>query len=142
MSYAAAREATTAVLGGQVQMTFVNITGLPPLIADGKLRALAVTGRERRRRCRTCRPWSSGYPATWSAPSSASSRLRARRRPIVNRLNAAMNEGMSTPEMRATIARMGAVSPLGSPEDFAASSRHRTGKWQAVAKAAGNIRVD
>ena len=34
--YNSGAEATTAVLGGQVQMTFVNITGLPPLIADGQ----------------------------------------------------------------------------------------------------------
>ena len=45
--YNSGAEATTAVLGGQVQMTFVNITGLPPLIADGKLRALAVTSPKR-----------------------------------------------------------------------------------------------
>ena len=45
--YNSGAEATTAVLGGQVQMTFVNVTGLPPLIADGKLRALAVTSPKR-----------------------------------------------------------------------------------------------
>ena len=38
---------------------------------------------------------------------------------IVNMLNAAMNEGLGTPDMRETIAKLGAVSPLGSPEDFA-----------------------
>ncbi|MPZ41200.1 MAG: tripartite tricarboxylate transporter substrate binding protein, partial [Rhizobiales bacterium] len=45
--YNSGAEATTAVLGGQVQMTFVNIARLPPLIADGKLRALAVTSPKR-----------------------------------------------------------------------------------------------
>ncbi len=56
-------------------------------------------------------------------------------------LNAAMNEGLNTPEMKATIARLGAVSPLGSPADFAKFIAAQHNKWKDVAKSA-NIKVE
>jgi tripartite-type tricarboxylate transporter receptor subunit TctC len=45
--YKSGGESVTAVLGGQVQMTFESITILLPLIREGRLRALAVTSRVR-----------------------------------------------------------------------------------------------
>ena len=56
-------------------------------------------------------------------------------------LNAAMNEGLSTPDIMTTIARLGAVSPLGSPAEFADFIAAQNAKWQAVAKAA-NIQIN
>ena len=52
-----------------------------------------------------------------------------------------MNEGLNTPEMKATIARLGAVSPLGSPADFAAFIAAQHNKWKDVARSA-NIKVE
>jgi tripartite-type tricarboxylate transporter receptor subunit TctC len=47
VSYKSGGESVAAVLGHQVDMTFESITILLPLIRDGKLRALAITSRER-----------------------------------------------------------------------------------------------
>ena len=45
--YKGAAEAATAVIGGQVQMFFGDIGGLLPLIREGRLRALALSGETR-----------------------------------------------------------------------------------------------
>ncbi len=52
-----------------------------------------------------------------------------------------MNEGLRTPEMQATIARLGAVSTLGSVAEFTAFIAAQNQKWQTVAKTA-NIKLD
>jgi tripartite-type tricarboxylate transporter receptor subunit TctC len=59
----------------------------------------------------------------------------------VKKLNAAMNEGLATAEMKAVIAKLGAVSPLGPPEQFAQFIATQITKWRGVAKAS-NIKVD
>jgi tripartite-type tricarboxylate transporter receptor subunit TctC len=60
---------------------------------------------------------------------------------IVNLLNATINEGLKSKENQETIARIGAVSNLGSPEEFAAfiAAQHR--KWLDVAKTA-HVKID
>src|SRR5262249_23099059 len=99
--YNSGAEATTAVLGGQVQMTFVNVTGLPPLIADGKLRALAVTSPQRLALLPDVPTMvESGYPdfvvrAFFGMVAPAGTPT-----PIVDKLNATINAGMTSKEMQ------------------------------------------
>jgi tripartite-type tricarboxylate transporter receptor subunit TctC len=140
--YNSGAEATTAVLGGQVQMTFVNITGLPPLIADGKLRALAVTGPKRLAQLPDVPTMvESGYPDFIvraffgiAAPAGVPA-------PIVDKLNATINAGMTSTEMQTTLDRLGAQAGSGTAADFATFIADERRRWSAVAKAA-NIKID
>jgi tripartite-type tricarboxylate transporter receptor subunit TctC len=140
--YNSGAEATTAVLGGQVQMTFVNITGLPPLIADGKLRALAVTSPRRLALLADVPTMiESGYPdfvvrAFFGIVAPAGTLA-----PIVNRLNATINAEMTSNEMQTTLRRLGAAGGSGTAADFAAFIADERRRWSAVATAA-NIRID
>ena len=135
-------EATTAVLNQTVHLTFECITILLPLIRDGKLRALAITSRERT-------PLASDLPTMVEAgvPDYEVTTFNGILAPagtsdaIVKRLNAAMNEGLATAEIKAVIAKLGAVSLLGSPEQFAQFIAAQITKWRGVAKAS-NIKVD
>jgi tripartite-type tricarboxylate transporter receptor subunit TctC len=140
--YNSGAEATTAVLSGQVQMTFVNITGLPPLIADGKLRALAVTSPRRLALLPDVPTMvESGYPdfvvraffglaAPYGTPA-----------PIVDKLNATINAEMTSNEMQTTLKRLGAEAGSGNAAEFAAFIAAERKRWSAVAKAA-NISID
>jgi tripartite-type tricarboxylate transporter receptor subunit TctC len=140
--YKGGGESVTAVLGGQVEMTFESITILLPLIREGRLRALAVTSRVRT-------PLASDIPTmieegvpdyevtTFNGVAAPAGTPEA----IVARLNAAINEGLRAPEMQATIAKLGAVVEPVSPADFAAFIAAQERKWRSVAKAA-NIRID
>jgi tripartite-type tricarboxylate transporter receptor subunit TctC len=140
--YNSGAEATRAVLGGQVQMTFVNITGLPPLIADGKLRALAVTGPKRMALLPDVPTMvESGFPDFvvraffgLAAPSGTPA-------PIVDKLNATINAEMSSNEVQTTLKRLGAEAGSGTAAEFAAFIAAERKRWSAVAKAA-NISID
>ena len=55
---------------------------------------------------------------------------------IIERLNAAINDGMRTPEARANLAKLGMTPKTGTPADFAGLIAEESRKWAAVAKAA------
>jgi tripartite-type tricarboxylate transporter receptor subunit TctC len=140
--YRSGGEAVTAVLSGAVHATFESITILLPLIREGKVRALAITSSQRT-------PLAPELPTMAEAgvPNYEVTTFNGIVAPagtpanIVAMLNAAMNEGLSTPEMKTTISRLGAVSPLGSPADFAGFIAVQHNKWKDVAKSA-NIKVE
>ena len=120
--YRSGGESVTAVLAKAVHTTLEGIAIMRNLVLEGKLRALAGQNRTRTpllaghadhgrgRRCRTARPTRS---TVWS-------RRPARPPGIVEKLNAAMNQGLATEEMQKTITGLGSESKPNSPEEFAA----------------------
>jgi len=56
---------------------------------------------------------------------------------IIKKLNAAINEGMATPEMQKTITSLGSESKPNTPAEFAAYIAAQHQKWMDVGKAAG-----
>jgi tripartite-type tricarboxylate transporter receptor subunit TctC len=135
-------ESVTATLNQAVDLTFESITILLPLIREGKLRALAITSTTRT-------PLAADLPTMLEAgvPDYEVTTFNGIVAPagtpdiIVEKLNAAINEGLQTEEMKTVIAGLGAVLPLGSPRDFAQFIATQSKKWQDVAKA-GNIKVE
>jgi tripartite-type tricarboxylate transporter receptor subunit TctC len=57
--------------------------------------------------------------------------------PIVERLNAAINEGLKSPEARATFTRIGFQTQPGSTQEFVARIAGDSDKWAAVIKLTG-----
>ena len=142
VAYKSGGEAVTGLLGQQIDATFESITILLPLIRDSKLRALGITS-ARRTNLAPDLPtmMEAGVPDYEVITFNGIVAPAATPAAIVSKLNSALNEGLSTPEMRETIAKLGAVSPLGTPEEFAAFIAAQNDKWRAVARAA-NIKVD
>jgi tripartite-type tricarboxylate transporter receptor subunit TctC len=140
--YKSGGEAVTAVLAGQVHMTFEAITILLPLIREGRLRALAVTSGART-------PLAPDLPTMIEAgvPDYEVTTFNGVVAPIgtpadiVNALNAAINDGLQTADMQAYLQKIGAVSKAGSPAAFRTFIATEHAKWSAVAKAAG-IKID
>jgi tripartite-type tricarboxylate transporter receptor subunit TctC len=136
--YKSGAEMVTAVLGEQVQMSFPDISILLPLIAEKKVKALAVTSAARHPQLpdvpTMVESGVADYVTTfWTGvivPAGTSS-------DIVNKLNAAINDGLNTPAMRDSLARVGAVPAPGSPADFAAFIASEQTKWSAIAQTAG-----
>jgi tripartite-type tricarboxylate transporter receptor subunit TctC len=56
-------------------------------------------------------------------------------------LNSVVNEGIKSPDMAATLDKLGVVPKPGSPEDFAAFILRENRLWASVAKRAG-IRIE
>jgi tripartite-type tricarboxylate transporter receptor subunit TctC len=142
VSYKSGGESVTAVLGHQVDMTFESITILLPLIRANKLRALAITSRTRT-------PLAPDLPTMIEAgvPDYEVTTFNGIVAPagtpaaVIRLLNETINNGLRSPENQDAIKRLGAISNLGSPDDFAAfiAAQHR--KWLQVAKSA-HISVD
>jgi tripartite-type tricarboxylate transporter receptor subunit TctC len=131
--YKSGGESVTAVLGGQVDMTLEGITILLPLIRDGKLRALAVTSRERT-------PLAPDLPTMIEAgvPDYEVTTFNGVVAPagtpaaIVAKLNAAITAGMQTPDMQNRLQKLGAISRPNTPASFAAFIAAEHAKWSAL----------
>jgi tripartite-type tricarboxylate transporter receptor subunit TctC len=140
--YRSGGEAVTAVLSEAVDLTFESITILLPLIRDGKVRALAITSAKRTPLAPDLPTMmEAGVPdyevTTFNGIAAPAGTSKA----IVDALNAAINEGMKTQEMQDTVKRLGAVSLLGTPAEFASFIATQNEKWRSVARTA-NIKVD
>jgi tripartite-type tricarboxylate transporter receptor subunit TctC len=136
--YKSGAEMVTAVLSEQVQMTFPDISILLGLIAEKKIKALAVTSAKR-------------HPQLPDVPTMAESGIAdyvttfwtgvivpaATPADIVGKLNAAINDGLKSPMVHDSLAKAGAQPASGSPQEFGAFIADETRKWAAIAQTAG-----
>jgi tripartite-type tricarboxylate transporter receptor subunit TctC len=130
------------LLAGQIDMTVNGKSVLLPHIQAGKLRALAVTG-----------------PARWpdlpdvptlveagylDAPYDALFGVVAPRgtpAAVIDKLNAVINEGLRSPDMRAGFAKLGIEPTITSPQEFADIIAQEVPKWADVVRTTG-VKVD
>jgi tripartite-type tricarboxylate transporter receptor subunit TctC len=131
-------QARTAVLGGQVQMMFDAITTMAAQVRAGKVKALGTTGRTRSSVMpevpTIAEAGVPGYEATiWlglMAPQGTP-------RPVLEKLNAAVNKIINSPEVKETWAKQGAL-PMGmSIDQFDKFLREDVVKWAKVVKLSG-----
>ena len=126
------------LIAGHVHLMFESLNSISPHARSGKVRALAVSGARR----------SPGFPdlptvaeagvpgyeaGTWSgviAPAGVP-------RPVVDKLNAAINRAIDSPTFRERFAIIGDEPAGGTPEDFAELIRKDSAKWAEVIKRSG-----
>ena len=138
VSYRSGGESNTAVLSQNVHATLENIAILRTLIGEGKLRGLAAQNKTRT-------PLLPSLPTMAEAgvPNAEANTFFGIAAPagtpdsIIKKLNAAINEGMATPEMQKTITSLGSESKPNTPAEFAAYIAAQHQKWVDVGKAAG-----
>ena len=132
-----AADATNAVVGGEIPLLFDAPTAIAPLVQAGRLRALAVTGRQREPLLPdTATARESGFDVLGEAWIGV---VAPRRTPgeIVQRLNRELATIMSSAEMGSVMAKLSFRPMSSSPEDFAALIRQEHTKWGAVIREAG-----
>jgi tripartite-type tricarboxylate transporter receptor subunit TctC len=135
--YKGSSEAATALVGGQVQMSFDN---LPPVYAQvkaGRLRAVAIAAQARN-------PELPDVPtlAELGVPLSASSwwgvmAPAGTPQDVIAQLNRQINAVLADAEVRGYFAGLGVQPTGGTPEDFGRHIADETGRWRAVVKQAG-----
>jgi tripartite-type tricarboxylate transporter receptor subunit TctC len=140
--YKGAADAATGVLGGQVQMFFGDIAGMLPLLQQGTLRALAISSDTRSPLLPDLPTMiESGVPDYVVLTYVGVVAPAATAPGIVGKLNAAINESLTAPEVAAAFAKLGADVRPASPRDFADFLAAETQKWSSLARAA-NIRIE
>jgi tripartite-type tricarboxylate transporter receptor subunit TctC len=134
----AAGDARTAVIAGHVEMMFDALTTMAPIAEAGQVRAIASTAATRSKVMPQVPTMAEagvpGFDATIWLGLMAPARTP---KPIVEKLNAAINQTLARPEMVAAWNRQGATPMVMTTAELDAFLRQDIGKWAAVAKFAG-----
>lgn len=135
--YKGTPQGLTDLIGGQVDFFFPDLTPSVPLVKDGKLRALAVTGAQRIPSLPdlpTMREagfavdlvaWSGAFVPTGTP------------RPIIERLNELMRKALASDDYQELSRRSGTSTAGLSPEAFGAFVRSEIEVWGNAVRAAG-----
>lgn len=130
--YKSTGAAMTELLSGQVPIIVGSLLPVVPFIENGKLRALAVT---------TAKRWYSvpniptvgetlpGYEVElWFGTMAP----RGTPKPIIDRLNAAINKALEQPEMKKSLETQGMIATGGAPEKFGERINKEHARWVKV----------
>ncbi|MBM3526979.1 MAG: tripartite tricarboxylate transporter substrate binding protein [Alphaproteobacteria bacterium] len=136
--YQGAAPAITDLLAGRTQFTIDGTVALLPHVRAGKLRAIAMARGER---------WpeipdvptlvESGFPDftldAWTglvAPAGTPA-------PILEKLNAAINAGLKTPEAKTALDRFSSIAKTSTPKEFGAFVVDQAKRWGELVKVTG-----
>jgi tripartite-type tricarboxylate transporter receptor subunit TctC len=136
--YKGSAPALSDLVGGHVSMYFSSLPPAVALVKDGKLRALAVTGLQR-------------SPIFPDLPTIAEVALpgfeavlhygivapAGTPKPIVEKLNAALQQAVTSDDMKRKLAADGTEPLTSTPEEYAADIDKEETKWSAIIKKSG-----
>jgi tripartite-type tricarboxylate transporter receptor subunit TctC len=127
----------TDLMGGQIQAATPNIGAAMGFIKDGKLRALAVTSRERNPQLPDVPAASEILPGFENAGWFGLMAPAGTPREVVDRIYRDSAKILTSDEFRAKLAQQGMVPVANSPADFAAAIRDESARWAKVVKERG-----
>ena len=136
--YRGASPVLTDMIGGQIDIGFETTSVTFTHVREGKVRALGVATEQRLPELPDVPTMiESGVPdfiaSSWTgivAPAGTP-------RPIVERLNAEINDGINSPLLRERFKQLGAIGNPGTPEDFAGFIGKERPKWVNMVKLSG-----
>jgi len=125
-------------LGGRIQMLLPTPATTLALVREGKMRALAITSASRSGDLPDVPTMSEcGLPELtldfWAGILAPASTPPA----VVDKLNAAINASLRSPEMKASMSKLGFETTIGSPQDFAAFIAEELPRWAEIVKSVG-----
>ncbi len=140
--YRGGMPAVTALLGNETNMMFLSAVGLQTHIKAGKLRAIAVTGKERTAMFPDVPTMSEAGLPTFSAAVWYGIVAPAKTPPeIIATLNKAINDALKTPEVRDKLIAAG-IDPIGTtPQAFTAYVKEDISRWQKVVDKSPQLRI-
>jgi tripartite-type tricarboxylate transporter receptor subunit TctC len=140
--YRGGMPAVSALLGNETNLMFLSAVGLQAHIKAGKLRALAVTGKERTNLFPDVPTMAEAGLPTYSAAvwygivAPAKTPLA-----IIATLNKAINEALKTPEVREKLITAG-IDPIGTtPQAFTNYVKEDIARWQKVVDKSPQLRI-
>src|SRR4051812_16525336 len=136
--YRGGAAAINDLIAGRVQIMFESLNSIAPHARSGSVRALGVPGERR----------SPGFP---DVPTVAEAGVRGYAgpawrgviapagipRPVVDKLNAAINRAVQSPTFKERFASIGDEPAGGTPEEFAETIAKDSAKWKEVVQRSG-----
>jgi tripartite-type tricarboxylate transporter receptor subunit TctC len=125
-------------LGGRIQMLLPTPATTLALIRDGKMRALAITSAIRSPDLPDVPTMSEcGLPELtldfWAGMFAPAGTPAA----VVDTLNAAISASLRSPEMKASMGKLGFDAKIGSPQEFSAFIGEEIPRWAEIVKSSG-----
>jgi tripartite-type tricarboxylate transporter receptor subunit TctC len=140
--YKGGAPAVTDVLGGHIDMVFNNKSTVLPHVKERKLKALAVTSQSRWQELPETPTLQevgiSGFPTEviFGLLAPAGTPVT-----IIRQLNSAINDGLRSAEVRASLDAIGVEARIGTPQEFAAVLDEQARQWKTVIEEIG-IRME
>jgi tripartite-type tricarboxylate transporter receptor subunit TctC len=136
--YKTAAAAAADAISGQVQMTFQGTTGILPFVKTGKLRPIGVVSPQRLPEFADV-PTMAEQGVNGMPPDAWQGIVAPAGTPadIIAKLNRVINEGLASPELKASITKLGGAPKLTTPAEFASFIATMKQEWAKVVKATG-----
>ena len=129
--------AITDLMGGQIQMVTPNFGAAIAFIKDGKIRALAVTSRERNPQLPEVPAAAEVMPGFENAGWFGLLAPAGTPREVIDRIQRDSAKILLSDEFRAKLAQQGMVPVANTPAEFAAAIREESVRWARVIKERG-----
>jgi tripartite-type tricarboxylate transporter receptor subunit TctC len=129
--------AITDLIGGQIQMVTPNLGAAIAFIQQGKIRALAITSRERSPQLPDVPSASEVLPGFENAGWFGLMAPAGTPREVIERIHRDSARILLSDEFRAKLAQQGMVPVANSPADFAAAIREESARWAKVIRERG-----
>jgi tripartite-type tricarboxylate transporter receptor subunit TctC len=140
VSYRGGEQARADLLGGRVHINIAPVPNLRALIEEGKARPLAFTGPARSPDLPDVPTMiESGLPEVGFNPDVWLGIMAPLGTPasVIAQLNAAVNESLASPELQATLAKLGYEPKPMTPQEFSAFLAAELRKWPPLLATAG-----
>jgi tripartite-type tricarboxylate transporter receptor subunit TctC len=124
--------ALTDLVGGQIQMVTPNLGGAINLIKGGKIRALAVTSKERSKELPDVPAAAEVLPGFENAGWFGLMAPAGTPKEVVEKVYRDSAKILQSEAFKAALAKQGMVPVGNSPADFQAAIREETGRWAKV----------
>ena len=129
--------ALTDLMGGQIQVVTPNLGAAISLIKEGKLRALAVTSRERNSQVPDVPSASEVLPGFENAGWFGLMAPTGTPREVIDKVQRDSARILLSEDFKATLAKQGMGPVANTPAEFAAAIREESGRWARVIKERG-----
>jgi tripartite-type tricarboxylate transporter receptor subunit TctC len=143
--YRGAAPALQDLLAGNIDFMFDHVANALPHVKDGKIRAYAVTAKDRIDIAPEIPSVDeAGLPGLHVSIWFGLWAPKGTPRPVIAKLNAAVREALADPAVKSKLAALGQIIPpldKQTPEALAAHQKAEIEKWWPIVKAA-NIRID
>jgi tripartite-type tricarboxylate transporter receptor subunit TctC len=124
--------ALTDLMGGQIQLVTPNFGAVVGLVKEGKVRALAVTSRERNPQLPDVPAVAEVLPGFENAGWFGLMAPAGTPREVIERIHRDSARILNTEEFRAKLAQQGMEPVANTPAEFTAAIREESARWARV----------
>ena len=131
--------ALTDLMGGQIQLVTANLSAAIAFVREGKIRALAVTSRERSSALPEVPAAAEVLPGFENTGWFGLLAPTGTPKEVIEKVYRDSAKIALSEEFRSKLAQLGMVPVANTPADFAASNRRESTRWERVIKERGIV---